>query len=64
MASVGLAVPDWQHHPDQAGFHYPVHMQVSFTVREWLARVKAVWDTDITHRAPDLGGPPVGLRAG
>ncbi len=59
--AVGLAVPDWQHHPDQAGFHYPLHMQISFTVREWLARAKAVWDTEVTHRAPTLGGPPVGL---
>jgi vancomycin permeability regulator SanA len=60
--AVGLAVPDWQHHPDQAGFHYPLHMQISFTVREWLARAKAVWDTEVTHRAPTLGGPQVGLR--
>ncbi len=60
--AVGFSVPDWQHHPAQAGFRYPLHMQVSFTVREWFARAKAVWDTDVTHRAPSVGGPRLGLR--
>ena len=38
-------------------------MQISFTVREWLARERPVWDTDITHRPPTVGGPPVGLTS-
>ena len=61
IASVGLSVPDWQHHPDQASFRYPLRMQISFTAREWLARTKAVWDTDVAGRRPDVSGPPVGL---
>jgi vancomycin permeability regulator SanA len=63
IRAVGLAVPDWQHHPGQAGFRYPLHMQISFTVREWFARAKAIWDTDVTHRPPTVGGPPVGLTS-
>jgi vancomycin permeability regulator SanA len=63
IRSVGLSVPDWQHHPSQAGFRYPLKMQVSFTGREWLARLKAVWDTDVAHRTPDIGGPYLGLAS-
>ena len=63
VAAVGLSVPDWQHHPSRASFHYPLRMQVSFTAREWLARAKAVWDAELTHRRPDVGGPHVGLTS-
>ncbi len=63
IAAVGLSVPDWQHHPARASFRYPLRMQISFTGREWLARAKAVWDTDVAHRQPDVGGPYVGLAS-
>ena len=63
VAAVGLSVPDWQHHPSRAGFTYPMRMQVSFTGREWLARAKAVWDTDVAGRTPDVGGPYLGLAS-
>jgi vancomycin permeability regulator SanA len=63
ITSVGLSVPDWQHHPAQASFRYPLRMQISFTGREWLARAKAVWDTDVTHRQPDVAGPYLGLAS-
>jgi vancomycin permeability regulator SanA len=59
--AVGLAVPDWQHHPDRAGFRWPQSMRRNLTVREWAARVKAVLDTEVLHPDPTLGGPPVGL---
>jgi vancomycin permeability regulator SanA len=59
--AVGLAVPDWQHHPDRAGFRWPPSMRRNLTVREWAARVKAVLDTEVLHPDPTLGGPPVGL---
>ena len=38
-------------------------MQISFTGREWLARAKAVWDTEVTRRQPDVGGPYGGLAS-
>ena len=63
VAAVGLSVPDWQHHPSRAGFTYPRRMQVSFTLREWLSRTKAVWDTDLAGRTPDVGGPYLGLAS-
>ena len=58
--AVGLAVPDWQHHPDQVGFTWPGSMQRNLTVREWAARLKAVVDTKLLHPRP-TGGPFVGL---
>jgi vancomycin permeability regulator SanA len=59
--AIGLAVPDWQHHPDQVGFTWPASMQRNLTVREWGARLKAVIDTEVLHPGPTLGGPDVGL---
>ena len=61
MDVVGLSIPDWQHHPDRAGFVWPMSMQRGNTVREWFARVKAVVQTEVLHDDPTVGGPPVGL---
>ena len=57
---VGLAVPDWQHHPDQVGFTWPASMQRALTIREWGARLKAVVETDVLHPRVTLG-PYLGL---
>jgi len=59
--AVGLAVPDWQHLPDRAGFSWPMSMRRGYTVREWVARAKAVAQTEILEPSPKLGGPAVGL---
>jgi vancomycin permeability regulator SanA len=60
--AVGLAVADWQHHPERSGTVYPRDMQLSYGVREWLARANATLDTEVRHRGPALGGPYEGLR--
>jgi vancomycin permeability regulator SanA len=59
--AVGLAVPDWQHHPERAGFTWPMSMQRGNTAREWMSRAKAVVQTELLHSRPALEGPPVGL---
>jgi vancomycin permeability regulator SanA len=61
--AVGLAVADWQHHPERSGTVYPRDMQVGYTVREWLARVNATVDARLLHRGPAIPGPYEGLRA-
>jgi vancomycin permeability regulator SanA len=61
--AVGLAVPDWQHRPERSGTDYPLGLRVSYTLREWVARTKSVFDARVLHRAPAVGGPFEGLRA-
>lgn len=60
--AIGLRVPDWQHLSEQTTTVYPTGMAISYTSREWLARVKAFVDADITRREPKVGGPYEGLR--
>jgi vancomycin permeability regulator SanA len=60
--AVGLSVADWQHHPERSPTVYPRDMQISYTVREWLARVDATVDTELRRRGPAVGGPYEGLR--
>ena len=49
MDAVGLAVPDWQHHPEQAGFSWPTSMRRGNTVRELAGRANAVVQTEIVQ---------------
>ena len=58
---VGLRIPDWQHLAERSPTVYPTGMALSYTAREWLARVKGVVESDITHPEPKVGGPFVGL---
>jgi vancomycin permeability regulator SanA len=62
--AVGLAVPDWQHLPERAGTSYPPDMQISYMLREYGARTKALFDSRVLRRPPGLNGPFVGLNAG
>lgn len=41
---------------------YRASTVLKWNIREMLATVKAVWDVDVTHPGPTLGGPPVPLR--
>lgn len=50
--AVGLAEPDWS--------KYEPRMMLGLTLREWLARTRAVIDVALHRRAPLLG-PPVPL---
>lgn len=59
--AVGLQVPDWQYHPERMDWTWPGDMARSYTVREWLSRVKAVQEIVVTHPQPTFGGPFVGL---
>jgi len=59
--AVGLRIPDWQHLAERSPTVYPTGMAVSYTAREWLARMKAVVEADITSPDPKVGGPYVGL---
>lgn len=52
--AVGIGAPD-------VG-KYRTSTVLKWNVREVLATVKAVWDVDVTHPGPTLGGPPVRLR--
>jgi vancomycin permeability regulator SanA len=61
--AVGLAVPDWQHRPERSGTDYPLGLRVTYTLREWLARTKSVFDAEVLHRGPAVGGPFEGLHA-
>ena len=60
--AVGLSIPDWQHLPERSNTSYPPDLQSSYTVREWMARAKAVVDSRLTPE-PTLAGPYEGLRA-
>jgi vancomycin permeability regulator SanA len=59
--AVGLRIPDWQHRSERSPTVYPTGMAVNYTLREWLARVKAVIESEVTHPEPKVGGPFVGL---
>lgn len=59
--AVGLQIPDWQHHPERMSWAWPGDMARSYTVREWVARLKAVQETAITHPEPQFLGPYEGL---
>jgi vancomycin permeability regulator SanA len=52
--AIGIGAPD-------VG-KYRTSTVLKWNVREMLATVKAVWDVDVTHPGPTLGGPPVQLR--
>jgi vancomycin permeability regulator SanA len=56
--AVGLAVADWEHHPERSGTRYGRGAQVRHTVREWVARANAPVDTLILRRAPAVTDPP------
>lgn len=59
--AVGLAVSDWQFHPERSGHIYTRDKQVSYTVREWVARANATVDAEFRNREPAIGGPYEGL---
>jgi vancomycin permeability regulator SanA len=59
--AVGLAVSDWQFRPEQSGHVYTRDKQISYTVREWIARANATLDAEVWHRQPAVGGPYEGL---
>jgi vancomycin permeability regulator SanA len=61
--AVGLAVPDWQHNPERARTDYPRYKQVSYTVREWMARPYARVEAELLRRGPAIPGSYEGLRA-
>ena len=52
--AVGIGTPDMG--------KYRTSTVLKWNVREMLATVKAVWDVDVTHPGPTLGGPSVHLR--
>ena len=52
--TVGYGAPDFG--------KYKASTVINWNVREMLATVKAVWEVDLTHPGPTLGGPPVALR--
>jgi vancomycin permeability regulator SanA len=56
--AVGLAVADWQHHPERSGTNYGRGAQIRHTVREWLARANAPVDTKILRREPAVRSAP------
>jgi vancomycin permeability regulator SanA len=56
--AVGLAVADWEHHPERSGTRYGRGAQVRHTAREWVARANAPVDTLILRRAPAVTDPP------
>ena len=60
--TVGLAVPDWQHHPEMLTGEYPRKDQVSFMLREYLARTKAFVAATILRPDPAVDGPYEGLH--
>jgi vancomycin permeability regulator SanA len=59
--AVGLAVPDWAFRSERLPYPYRRNQEVGYTVREWLARVKAVLDTEVVQPGPTFGGPYEGL---
>lgn len=59
--AIGLAVPDWSHHPERARTHYPFDLRISYAAREWLATVKAIGQLHLTRPAPTFLGPFEGL---
>ncbi len=60
--SIGLRIPDWQHHPERLGWAYPSDLADQYMSREYLSRVKAVIAAKVTHPQPVLLGPFEGLR--
>jgi vancomycin permeability regulator SanA len=60
--AVGLAVADWQHHPERSGTVYPLHERLAYPVREWLGRANATLDAELWQRAPAVPGPFEGLQ--
>jgi vancomycin permeability regulator SanA len=60
--AVGLIIPDWQHHPDQATAQYPRLQSTYYMGREWFARSKSVLAAKVTHPGPQFLGPYEGLR--
>ncbi len=59
--AVGLAIPDWQHHPERSATRYTASQQISYTLREWLATGKAFAQLHITRPAPTFLGRFEGL---
>jgi len=59
--ALGLAIPDWAHRPERSSTRYGVEQQVAYSLREWLAGVKAVAQIHLTRPAPTFLGPFEGL---
>jgi vancomycin permeability regulator SanA len=58
---VGLAIPDWNFRPGELDYGYTQSQEVGYTGREWLARGRAFFETNLTHPGPAVLGPYEGL---
>jgi vancomycin permeability regulator SanA len=59
--ALGLAIPDWSHHPERSTTRYGVEQQVAYSLREWLAGAKALAQLHLTRPSPTFLGPFEGL---
>jgi vancomycin permeability regulator SanA len=59
--TVGFAIPDWQFRPGELDYGYRRSQEVGYTLREWMARVKATVELHVTHPTPRFLGPHEGL---
>jgi vancomycin permeability regulator SanA len=59
--AVGLAIPDWQHHPERSATRYTASEKFGYTLREWLAAGKAFTQLHITRPNPTFLGRFEGL---
>ncbi len=59
--AVGLAIPDWRHHPERSTTRYTATQKIRYTLREWLAVGKAFAQLHLTRPAPTFLGAFEGL---
>jgi vancomycin permeability regulator SanA len=59
--ALGLAIPDWAHHPERSATSYGLDQQVVYSLREWLAGAKALAQLHLTRPSPTFLGPFEGL---